>query len=224
MLKSQHDARRTFATNLFYIGMPIKNISQIMGHEAIEQTEQYIKCRPLDDVFDFMEQLSNRNRWNRLLRHKESRECLKIKHFRLPQDTCARGFEFLPSAEILIFTRFQALKIQVEQKWNKLYNILYNIIGNEVMDMGKDVLNIMINNLTNERLDSIVANNQDYIKASNNANTLLDNLDSTLTPEQRRLLDDYCTAQNASSALYARLAYEQGLRDIAELWHDLTDK
>lgn len=90
--------------------------------------------------------------------------------------------------------------------------------------MEKDVLNIMINNLTNERLDGIVANNQDYIKASNNANTLLDNLDSALTPEQRQLLDDYCTAQNESASLYARLAYEQGLRDITELWQVLTEK
>lgn len=61
-LKSQHDIRRTFATNLYYIGFPIKNISIAMGHETIEQTEQYIKCRPIEDVFDYFEQLTIRNR------------------------------------------------------------------------------------------------------------------------------------------------------------------
>ena len=33
-----------------------------MGHETIEQTEQYIKCRPIEDVFDYFEQLTIRNR------------------------------------------------------------------------------------------------------------------------------------------------------------------
>lgn len=61
-LKSQHDIRRTFATNLYYIGFPIKNISIAMGHETIEQMEQYIKCRPIEDVFDYFEQLTIRNR------------------------------------------------------------------------------------------------------------------------------------------------------------------
>lgn len=88
----------------------------------------------------------------------------------------------------------------------------------------RPIVDILIENLTNERLDAKVSQNPDYLESTKHANTLLDNLDSALTPEQRHLLDAYCTAQNASSALYARLAYEQGLRDCAELWHDLTDK
>ena len=43
ILKSQHDARRTFATNLFYAGMNAKDIQALMGHENIEQTMAYIK-------------------------------------------------------------------------------------------------------------------------------------------------------------------------------------
>lgn len=61
VLKSQHDIRRTFATNLFYNGMPIKNISKIMGHETIEQTEQYIKCKTEVDEFEYMEKLVHKN-------------------------------------------------------------------------------------------------------------------------------------------------------------------
>lgn len=62
VLKSQHDIRRTFATNLYYTGFPIKNISLSMGHETIEQTEEYIKCRPIEDIFDYFEKLSVNNR------------------------------------------------------------------------------------------------------------------------------------------------------------------
>ncbi len=43
IVKSQHDARRTFATNLFYAGMNAKDIQALMGHESIEQTMSYIK-------------------------------------------------------------------------------------------------------------------------------------------------------------------------------------
>lgn len=93
-----------------------------------------------------------------------------------------------------------------------------------MLDMEKNVLSILIDNCTNERLDAIASKNQDYILANERANALLDSLDSTLTPEQRQLLDDYCTAQNESASLYARLAYEQGLRDCAELWQELVAK
>lgn len=43
ILKSQHDIRRTFATNLFYSGMNTKDIQALMGHESLEQTMAYIK-------------------------------------------------------------------------------------------------------------------------------------------------------------------------------------
>lgn len=107
-------------------------------------------------------------------------------------------------------------------KWNK--SGTRYIIGKEVLNMEKNVLSILIDNCTNERLDAIALQNPDYTEAIKRASATLDALDSTLTPEQRRLLDNYTTAQNASSAIYSRLAYEQGMRDIAELWQNLTEK
>lgn len=42
-LKSQHDARRTFATDLYNLGMNINSIRVMMGHESLSQTEAYIQ-------------------------------------------------------------------------------------------------------------------------------------------------------------------------------------
>ena len=43
--KSLHDIRRTFATNLYYNGMNIKQIQKLMGHSTLEQTMSYIKFK-----------------------------------------------------------------------------------------------------------------------------------------------------------------------------------
>lgn len=59
VLKSQHDARRTFATNLFYTGLNPKDIQALMGHESLEQTMQYIKRKEANiSVISFLETLS----------------------------------------------------------------------------------------------------------------------------------------------------------------------
>lgn len=50
-LKSQHDIRRTFATNLYYQHPnKTKNIQRLMGHSSLEQTMAYIKTRDTDDI------------------------------------------------------------------------------------------------------------------------------------------------------------------------------
>lgn len=60
ILKSQHDARRTFATNLFYAGMNAKDIQALMGHENIEQTMDYIKKKNTDiSVISYLDAISN---------------------------------------------------------------------------------------------------------------------------------------------------------------------
>ena len=40
-LKSQHDARRTFATDCFYANMPLKNLQELLGHSTLKQLQQY---------------------------------------------------------------------------------------------------------------------------------------------------------------------------------------
>lgn len=42
-LITTHTARRSFATNLYLQGMDITNISKILGHATITQTQTYLK-------------------------------------------------------------------------------------------------------------------------------------------------------------------------------------
>lgn len=62
VLKSPHDVRRTFATNLFYAGMNTKDIQALMGHESVEQTLDYIKRKETSkNTLSFLEAISNKN-------------------------------------------------------------------------------------------------------------------------------------------------------------------
>ncbi len=60
VLKSQHDIRRTFCTNLFYAGMNPKDIQSLMGHESLEQTMDYIKKKASDaNVISYLDAISS---------------------------------------------------------------------------------------------------------------------------------------------------------------------
>lgn len=60
VLKSQHDARRTFATNLYYAGMSPKNIQLLLGHESLEQTMAYIKRKGAkQETLSYLEAISS---------------------------------------------------------------------------------------------------------------------------------------------------------------------
>lgn len=54
-LKSQHDIRRTFCTNLFYAGMALKDIQKIMGHSSMQMTMEYIKYNEESDSLSYLE-------------------------------------------------------------------------------------------------------------------------------------------------------------------------
>jgi integrase len=64
VLKSQHDIRRTFATNLFHEGMDPKEIQALMGHENIEQTYSYIKKKGTDKtkILHYLDTISSEQR------------------------------------------------------------------------------------------------------------------------------------------------------------------
>ncbi len=47
-LMSSHTARRTFATNAFLAGVPVKNIMLITGHKTVTSFDKYIRCSNLD--------------------------------------------------------------------------------------------------------------------------------------------------------------------------------
>lgn len=54
-IKSSHDIRRTVFTDLFYAGMPLKNIQKFAGHATMAQTEAYIKFRRNEDTVNYLE-------------------------------------------------------------------------------------------------------------------------------------------------------------------------
>ena len=56
-LKSQHDIRRTVITNLYYRGVPLKEIQRIAGHGSLNQTIDYIKFKENVNDVEYMELL-----------------------------------------------------------------------------------------------------------------------------------------------------------------------
>lgn len=57
-LKSQHDARRTFATDCFYANMPLKNLQALLGHSSLKQTQDYIYTKPCDNVDEYLDAIN----------------------------------------------------------------------------------------------------------------------------------------------------------------------
>ena len=88
----------------------------------------------------------------------------------------------------------------------------------------KKILDIIVENLTNERLDSLVFANDEYKKIMQKFEESSQIFEDSLTPEQHKKFVQFMDDYNAQSALYARLAYKQGMRDVAELWQELTEK
>lgn len=48
VLKSQHDIRRTFCTNMYHSGVSLKRLQKLMGHSSLKQTMDYIKFKEDD--------------------------------------------------------------------------------------------------------------------------------------------------------------------------------
>lgn len=57
-LKSQHDARRTFATDCFYADMPLKNLQELLGHSSLKQTQDYIYTKPCENVDEYLDAIN----------------------------------------------------------------------------------------------------------------------------------------------------------------------
>lgn len=67
VFKSFHDIRRTVCTNLFYAGMPMKDLQTFMGHEDMETTHKYIKEKEDSNTLCYLETLSKVTETSNLL-------------------------------------------------------------------------------------------------------------------------------------------------------------
>ena len=83
--------------------------------------------------------------------------------------------------------------------------------------MDKRVLEIITENLMNERLDSIVQNNEEYRQAEQETDKAICVLEGMLSQEQQKALDDYLSAENHRSTVYTEISYKQGMKDILTL-------
>lgn len=86
----------------------------------------------------------------------------------------------------------------------------------------KNVLEVMADNLMNERLDVLIAIDSSFKERQEKSSAALKQLEATLTEEQNKLLDRFTVLENECSAAYARLSYKQGMKDIANLFLELV--
>lgn len=78
----------------------------------------------------------------------------------------------------------------------------------------KDIYKSLIKDLMNERIDKIVVRRKKFRKADKRYNKALKRCDDLpLSKEDAKVVDHAIDALAAQSAIYAELAYEQGIKD-----------
>ena len=79
--------------------------------------------------------------------------------------------------------------------------------------MDKQVLDVIIENLTNERLDEIVRSVEEYRQAEEEMDRSISVLEGMLDKEQNKALDCYLSAENHRAAVYTEISYKQGMKN-----------
>lgn len=81
-----------------------------------------------------------------------------------------------------------------------------------------DVLEILTEQLTNERLDTIALQDSNYQNILNRLDVAFEELQKTANPQT---LEEFNTIQNEQAAMYAKIAYQQGMKDVARFFISL---
>ena len=82
----------------------------------------------------------------------------------------------------------------------------------------ENVYKFLIKNLVNERMDRIVARNKRFRQADKRYSEALKRCDELpLSKADAKAVDRAISAFSAQSAVYAELAYIQGMKDIVQL-------
>lgn len=88
--------------------------------------------------------------------------------------------------------------------------------------MESDVLDIMTESLTSERLDSIVMKNTSYLELMREIERLNELInESDFTNDQKLLIDELVSAHEASANYYNRLVYQQAYKDCISLLKEI---
>lgn len=84
----------------------------------------------------------------------------------------------------------------------------------------EEILELIIPFLT-ERLGKNYIKDEEYKKVSKSADLLFKELNNSLNHDQSRLLEQFFNANNATIAVMERLIYQQGMRDLLNLFISL---
>lgn len=88
--------------------------------------------------------------------------------------------------------------------------------------MRKEILSIITEHLTNERLDQIIVQTEEYRQAEQEENYLSERFEEMLDMEQRKAFNQYQTAENNRIATYIALTYQQGMKDVVNIFLSLA--
>lgn len=88
--------------------------------------------------------------------------------------------------------------------------------------MEKDVLELITQALTEDRIIEKVHQSEEYNEAKEDETRLYDLLTSDLTDEQKQRLDAYIDSATWSAVIQERMAYQQGMKDFLSLLISLS--
>lgn len=88
--------------------------------------------------------------------------------------------------------------------------------------MNYRMLDLVADDLGNERLDGIILQSKEYKDAKERVDEAYARLlGAGLSDEVNELLEAYIEEFNAAAAIFDRLTYQQGMKDLMELFTDL---
>lgn len=92
--------------------------------------------------------------------------------------------------------------------------------------MRKDeMINLLTEHAINETLDRLVLQNTEYVKTKEKADSLLEELERMDSSRgTHKKLDRYDVTTHEAAALYAKFAYQRGLKDMFNLIMSLRDE
>lgn len=90
--------------------------------------------------------------------------------------------------------------------------------------MNKEILEIMTEYLTNERLDQIFIQKEEYRQAEQAEEQMSELFEKMLDREQRKVFNQYLVAENNRISTYITLSYQQGMKDIFSFLLSLVGK
>lgn len=88
--------------------------------------------------------------------------------------------------------------------------------------MENEILNILTQYLSEERMGKIIANDEKYQAAKIHEIEVYDKFNSTLSEEQIKLFNDFISASVESEANIQRINYQQGMKDMFALIKSLS--